>query len=130
MFDEAELRARAAQWKETVGKATREGPELLGAKLHGGQVQEPAGGRVREDGEAAPVSGRQSGGRGGPALRRGGELQEALGRAAGRGGPYLAGQEGSCGGLEGRLHRGDRRVFKEEAGDLLVELGYERDYGW
>ena len=24
----------------------------------------------------------------------------------------------------------DRRVFKEEAGDLLVELGYEKDLGW
>ncbi len=31
LFDEAELRARAAQWRETVGEAVREGPELLGA---------------------------------------------------------------------------------------------------
>lgn len=31
MFDEEELRVRAAQWRETVGEATREGPELLGA---------------------------------------------------------------------------------------------------
>ena len=25
---------------------------------------------------------------------------------------------------------GDRRVFKGEAGDLLVELGYEKDHAW
>jgi glycosyltransferase involved in cell wall biosynthesis len=24
----------------------------------------------------------------------------------------------------------DRRIFKEAAGDLLIELGYERDHGW
>ena len=24
----------------------------------------------------------------------------------------------------------DKRIFKEEAGELLVELGYEDDLGW
>lgn len=28
------------------------------------------------------------------------------------------------------LSVGDRQVFAREAGDLLIELGYERDYGW
>jgi hypothetical protein len=28
------------------------------------------------------------------------------------------------------LAEADRRVFAEEAGDLLIELGYEKDDAW
>jgi len=29
-----------------------------------------------------------------------------------------------------RFSQAERRVFAQEAGDLLVELGYETDYSW
>ena len=39
-------------------------------------------------------------------------------------------RKGVSGDWKGVLTKEDRRAFKEEAGDLLVELGYEKDDDW
>jgi hypothetical protein len=39
-------------------------------------------------------------------------------------------RKGVSGDWRGAFTEGDRRIFKEEAGDLLVELGYEKDHDW
>ena len=39
-------------------------------------------------------------------------------------------RQGRIGGWRGRFSPEHKRVFKELAGQLLVELGYERDYDW
>jgi len=131
LFDEAELRARAAQWRETVGEATREGPELLGAnytevryedlladapaetarllRFLGAGAGDEAVGRCVEAASFEKVSGGR---------RRGEEDSRSMLR------------KGVSGDWRDAFTEGDRRVFKEEAGDLLVELGYEKDHDW
>jgi Sulfotransferase family len=37
---------------------------------------------------------------------------------------------GRCGVWREKFSREDRKVFAQEAGDLLIELGYETDYHW
>lgn len=39
-------------------------------------------------------------------------------------------RKGISGDWKGVFNERDKRVFKEEAGDLLVELGYEKDLDW
>ncbi len=39
-------------------------------------------------------------------------------------------RKGVSGDWRGAFTERDKRIFKEEAGDLLVELGYEKDRGW
>jgi hypothetical protein len=131
LFEEAELRARAAQWRETVGEAMREGPELLGGnytevRYEGLLADAPAEtarllrflnadageGSVRHCVEEASFE-KVSGGR-----RRGDEDPTSMVR------------KGVSGDWRGAFTERDRRIFKEEAGDLLVELGYEKNHDW
>jgi hypothetical protein len=39
-------------------------------------------------------------------------------------------RKGVVGDWRGAFTEGNRRIYKEEAVDLLVELGYEGDHGW
>jgi len=52
------------------------------------------------------------------------------GRRRGEEDPTSMVRKGVSGDWRGAFTEWDRRVFKEEAGDLLVGLGYEKDHDW
>jgi len=131
LFDEGELRARAAQWRDTVGEATKEGPELLGDNYTEVRYE-----RLLED---APAETRRllrflGAGAGDEVVRQ--CVEEASfeklsgGRRRGDEDPTSLLRKGVSGDWRDAFTERDKRIFKEEAGDLLVELGYEKDHGW
>lgn len=131
LFDGAELRARAAQWRQTVGEAREQGP-----KLFGGNYAEVRYEDLLEDApaEAAGLFRLLGAGAGDALVRR--CVEEASferlsgGRRAGDEDPASLLRKGVSGDWRYAFTEEDRRVFKEEAGDLLVELGYEKDLRW
>ena len=131
LFDEEELRARAAQWRETVGEASREGPELLGDNYAEVRYEDLLADAPAETARLLRFLGA---GAGDEVVRRCVEQAsfEKLsgGRRRGDEDPTSMLRKGVAGDWREAFSGEDRRVFKEEAGDLLVELGYERDHGW
>src|SRR5215210_1953532 len=131
LLDEGELRARAAQWRETVGEARREGPELLGDDYAEVRYEAMISDAPAETDRLLRFLGA---GAGEDVIRRCVEAAsfEKLsgGRRPGEEDPTSPVRKGVAGDWRGAFTERDRRVFKEEAGDLLVELGYERDDGW
>jgi hypothetical protein len=131
LFDEAELRARAAQWSETVGEARREGPELLGDNYTEVRYEVLISDAPAETARLLRFLGA---GAGDEAVRRCVEAAsfEKLsgGRRPGEEDPASPVRKGVTGDWRGAFTEGDRRVYKEEAGDLLVELGYEENHNW
>jgi hypothetical protein len=125
------LRRMAAEWNLRVGRTVEEGPDLLGERY--AQVRyedllespheevrrllaflgaEAGDETVRRCVEAASFE-RLSGGR-----ERGEEDATSFFR------------KGVAGDWRSVFTEGDRRVFEEEAGGLLVELGYEKGHDW
>jgi sulfotransferase family protein len=131
LFDEAELRARAAQWRETVGEAMREGPELLGDNYTEVRYESLLADAPAETARLLRFLGA---GAGEGSVRR--CVEEASfekvsgGRRPGEEDPTSMVRKGVSGDWRGAFTESDRRIFKEEAGDLLVELGYEKDHDW
>ncbi len=131
LFDEAELRARAAQWRETVGEAMREGPELLGDNYTEVRYENLLADAPAETGRLLRFLGADA--REGSVRRC---VEEASfeklsgGRRRGEEDPTSMVRKGVSGDWRGAFTERDRRIFKEEAGDLLVELGYEKDDDW
>lgn len=129
LFEEGELRARAAQWRETVTEARRDGPELLGANYTEVRYEDLLA-------DASAETGRLLGflGAGEEAVRRCVERASfetvSGGRRPGEEDPTSLVRKGVSGDWREAFTARDRGVFKEEAGDLLVELGYEKDHGW
>ena len=39
-------------------------------------------------------------------------------------------RSGKAGGWQEAFTEEHKRLFKEVSGDLLIELGYEKDHGW
>jgi hypothetical protein len=39
-------------------------------------------------------------------------------------------RSGKAGGWRKQFSPENKQLFKEVAGDLLIQLGYERDHGW
>ena len=131
LFDEGELRARAAQWRETVGEATKEGPELLGDNYTEVRYESLLADAPAETGRLLRFLGAEAGD---AAVRH--CVEEASfeklsgGRRRGEEDPTSLVRKGVSGDWRGAFTERDRRIFKEEAGDLIVELGYEKDDGW
>ena len=131
IFTERRLRATAAMWKRHVGRARDDGARLLGDRYlevrYEDLLERPEGelGRIdvslgvddgadtlRECIRAASFE-RWSGGR-----RQGDEDSAALER------------KGIAGDWRQVFTDADRAVFKQAAGEMLIDLGYERDGDW
>lgn len=125
------LRKAAGEWATLVGSAVEDGPKLLGDNYREvryedllerpreevGHLLEFLGARADEEAVGRCINSasfeKLSDGR-----RRGEENLTSFFR------------KGVAGEWENVFTGSDRRVFKEEAGELLVRLGYEKDQGW
>ena len=131
MFDQAELRRRAGLWSETVGGATKDGPELLGDNYTEVKYESLLADTAKELKRLLIFLGAESSD---DTVRRCVEKVsfERLsgGRQRGEEDPSAALRKGIAGDWKNVFTEEDRRIFKEEAGDLLVKLGYEKDNDW
>ena len=132
LFTEERLRSIARGWAAEVGEARRLGPGALGANYAGVRYEDLLSGPEEVIGRLLEFLGADDASE--KAVRG---CIEAAGfeRLSSRG----RGQEdstsvrfrkGIAGDWTNVFAEQDKRIFKEEAGKLLVELGYEKDQNW
>ena len=131
IFSKGQLRKLAADWKERVGRTVEEGPALLGDNYrevrYENLLENPEaafGDLVKFLGGAADKE----------TVRRcvAATSFEKLsrGRKPGQEDATSFFRKGVAGDWRNAFTEKDRKTFKKEAGDLLVELGYEEDRNW
>lgn len=131
LFGEAQIRKLAADWSARVGRTVQEGPRLLGDRYAEVRYEDllanPEAEMARLLRLLGAASDEVSAGR---CVAAASFERLSKGRARGQEDPSSFFRKGVAGDWRGVFTEEDRRVFKEEAGDLLVELGYEKDDGW
>lgn len=131
IFDQAELRRRARLWSEIIGGATEDGPKLLGDNYTEVKYESLLADTAKELKRLLIFLGAESSD---DAVRQCVEKVrfERLtgGRQRGEEDPSAALRKGIAGDWKNVFTEEDRQIFKEEAGNLLVKLGYEKDNDW
>ena len=130
-FTEEWLRQAARHWRLLVGRAVEDGPALLGSDYTEVRYEDLL---VRPNEEVGRLLG-----------FLGVDTEERLvescvnsasferlsrGRERGQEDPSSFYRKGVAGDWRNYFSEEDRRVFKEEAGELLIRLGYEDDLDW
>jgi hypothetical protein len=130
-FTEEWLRQAARNWRLLVGSAVVDGPALLGPNYTEVRYEDLL---VRPNEEVKRLLG-----------FLGVDTDERLvescvssasfeklsrGRERGQEDPSSFYRKGVAGDWRNHFSEEDRRVFKEEAGELLIQLGYEKNSGW
>lgn len=131
LFTEKMLRSMAAGWKAQIGKARQDGQALLGSNYTEVKYEDLLTSPEEEVKRLLKF------------LEVGAEDQTVRecvssasfeswtnGRQRGQEDPSSFFRKGVAGDWRNFFTEKDRDIFKEEAGDLLVELGYEEDNDW
>ncbi|HVD43791.1 MAG TPA: sulfotransferase domain-containing protein, partial [Rubrobacter sp.] len=131
MFAEKTLRKAAQNWDLRVGQAVEDGPALLGDDYtevryedlleHPNEEVERLLGFLGVDTDETLVE---------HCVSSASFEKLSRGRERGEEDPSSFYRKGVAGDWENYFTEEDRRVFKEEAGELLIRLGYERDLDW
>ena len=131
VFTEGRLRQAARNWRLLVGRAVEDGPALLGANYTEVRYEDLL---VRPNEEVERLLG-----------FLGVDTDETLvercvsqasfeklsrGRERGEEDPSSFYRKGVAGDWRNYFTEEDGRIFKEEAGELLIRLGYEEDLDW
>ena len=131
MFTEERLRGAARSWNARVGKTAQDGPALLGANYTEVRYEDLL---ERPDEEVGRLAGFLGADTSEKAVRRavGSASFEKLSRGRERGQEDTSSfyRKGIAGDWENYFTARDRQIYKEEAGELLIRLGYERDLDW
>jgi hypothetical protein len=131
IIDPEVLRNRAAMWKESVGRAMKDGPELLGANYtevkYECLLEDTASELERLLEFLSAKVGRSVVEK---CVRKADFESLSKGRQKGEEDPTSLLRKGIAGDWRNVFTEKDKAIFKEEAGDLLIELGYERDGNW
>src|SRR5829696_729703 len=131
VFTEERLRGAARSWNSRVGKTAEDGPTLLGPNYTEVRYEDLLERPNEEVGRLARFLGADTSEK---------AVQQAVGSASferlskGR----EQGQEdtssfyrkGVAGDWNNYFTERDKEIYKEEAGELLIRLGYERDLDW
>jgi hypothetical protein len=131
VFTEDWLRQAASNWRLLVGRAVEDGPALLGSDYtevryedlleHPNEEVERLLGFLGVDTEEALVK---------HCVSQASFEKLSKGRERGEEDPSSFYRKGIAGDWKNHFTEEDRRIFKEEAGELLIRLGYEEDLDW
>ena len=131
MFTEDWLRQAARNWSLFVGRAVEDGPALLGAnytEVHYEDLLERPNEEVERllgflgvDTDETLVE---------RCVSQASFEKLSRGRERGQEDPSSFYRKGVAGDWKNLFDERDRQVYKEEAGELLIRLGYEKDGGW
>jgi hypothetical protein len=131
VFTEEWLRQAARHWRLLVGQAVEDGPALLGpnyTEVRYEDLLERPHEEVRRllgflgvDTDRTLVDG---------CVSAASFEKLSRGRERGQEDPSSFYRKGIAGDWKNHFTEEDRRIFKEEAGELLIRLGYEEDLNW
>ena len=131
VFTEEWLRQAARNWRLLVGRAVEDGPALLGSDYtevryedlleRPNEEVERLLGFLGVDTEKSLVE---------HCVSSASFEKLSKGRERGQEDPTSFYRKGVAGDWKNLFNERDRQVYKEEAGELLIRLGYEKDGGW
>ena len=131
IFTEERLRAAAGSWNSRVGKTAEDGPVLLGPNYTEVRYEDLL---ERPNEEVERLLGFLGADTSEKAVRQavGSASFEKLskGRERGQEDPSSFYRKGVAGDWKNYFTGRDKEIYKEEAGGLLIRLGYERDLDW
>jgi hypothetical protein len=131
MFTEERLRGAAKSWNARVGKTAKDGPALLGPNYTEVRYEDLLERPNEEVGRLARFLGADTSEK---AVQQavGSASFEKLSKGRERGQEDTASfyRKGVAGDWNNHFTERDRQIYKEEAGELLIRLGYERDLDW
>jgi hypothetical protein len=131
MFAEKTLRKAAENWAIRVGQAVEDGPALFGesyTEVHYEDLLERPNEEARRLFEFLGVD--ASGSLVERAVRSASFEKLSKGRERGEEDPSSFYRKGVSGDWKNLFNERDKQVYKEEAGELLIRLGYEKDGDW
>jgi hypothetical protein len=131
MFTEERLRGAARSWNTRVGKTAEDGPALLGPNYTEVRYEDLLERPNQEVGRLARFLGADTSEK---------AVQQAVdsasferlskGRERGQEDTSSFYRKGVAGDWNNYFTERDKQIYKEEAGELLIRLGYERDLDW
>jgi Sulfotransferase domain len=131
IFTEERLRGAARAWNSRVGKTAQDGPALLGPNYTEVRYEDLLERPHEEVGRLAGFLGADTREK---AVRQavGAASFEKLSKGRERGQEDTSSfyRKGVAGDWKHYFTERDKEIYKEEAGELLIRLGYERDLDW
>ena len=130
IFPAGWLRGNAAKWNTRVGRATQDGPALLGANYAEVRYEDLLKRPRKEAGRLLEFLGVDASEQTVQRCVRATSFEKLSGgRSRGEEAASFF-RKGIAGDWKNAFTEQDKREFKAVAGDLLIELGYERDNDW
>jgi hypothetical protein len=130
-FDEDELRRRAGLWGSQVAGAVKDGPELLGDNYTEVTYEGLLENAEVQVGRLVSFLGASSDEKIVRRCVRNASFEKlSQGRERGQEDPTSFFRKGVAGDWKNVFSEKDKQIFKEEAGSILVKLGYEADNDW
>jgi hypothetical protein len=131
IFTEKRLRAIARGWREEVGEAIERGPKALGKRYAEVRYEDLLERPEEEVGRLLAMLGTDASEGAARACVEATGFERLSARERGQeDSTSVRFRKGVAGDWRNAFSEEDKRVFKEEAGELLIELGYEEDYDW
>jgi hypothetical protein len=131
LFTEERLRQAAQSWNERVGKTAEDGPALLGSNYTEVRYEDLL---VRPNEEIGRLVGFLGADTGDEAVEQAVSSAsfEKLSKGRERGEEDTSSfyRKGVSGDWKNYFTERDKEIYKQEAGELLIQLGYEKDDGW
>ncbi len=131
IFTEKRLADVAAGWRSEVGEAIKHGPTLLGDRYLEVRYETLLSQPESEVARILRYLGADASGRSVKACIEATGFEQTSKRKRGEeDSSSVRFRKGVAGDWRNVFTERDESIFKEKAGDLLVELGYEKDSGW
>src|SRR5215217_265753 len=131
MFTEERLRGAARSWNARVGKTTQDGPALLGPNYTEVHYEDLLERPNEEVGRLAKFLGADAREKAVQQAVNSASFQKlSKGRERGQEDTSSFYRKGIAGDWKNYFTERDKKIYKEEAGELLIRLGYERDLAW
>ncbi len=131
MFAEKTLREAAQTWALRVGRAVEDGPTLFGEAYTEVRYEDLLSSPEEEVGRLLGFLGVDTESTLVERCVRSASFERlSRGRERGQEDPSSFYRKGVAGDWKNLFNERDKEVYKEEAGELLIRLGYEKNGGW
>lgn len=127
IFDTASVKALASHWRETVGRAREAGPRLFGERYYEVKYEDLQKSPERYFGEMARFLGASAEEGIIAEIAAKNSFEAKSERKLGTEDPKSFLRSGKAGGWKDHFTGRDRKIYEEEAGELLAKLGYGTD---